>query len=211
MPRASCAPLPASAEISARRTRKSPSLPQAQIVSDYCIATDDEVASVCLFSQVPLESIESVYLDYQSRSSVALLKLLLKNYWKINPALLDAQEGFESQIQGTAAGLVIGDRALEQRSHAAYIYDLGTAWKSYTKLPFVFAAWVANKKLPADILGRFNEATGAGLQHIKEIADAQDFKAYDLNKYYTKNINFLLTDDKRKGLALFLEKLSSDQ
>jgi chorismate dehydratase len=59
-----------------------PELPEYHIVSDYCIASDHEVASVCLFSEKPLSEIKRVYLDYQSKTSVALLKILFKQYWK---------------------------------------------------------------------------------------------------------------------------------
>ena len=55
-----------------------PQLPSWHLVGDYCIGTNNEVASVCLFSEVPMQAIEKVYLDYQSRSSVALLKWLMK-------------------------------------------------------------------------------------------------------------------------------------
>ena len=49
-----------------------PTIPGARIVSDYGIAADGDVASVSIFSQVPMEEIETVYLDYQSRTSVRL-------------------------------------------------------------------------------------------------------------------------------------------
>ena len=58
-----------------------PQLSKYYIVGDYCIGTEGEVASVCLFSEVPIEEIKKVYLDYQSRSSVALLKWLMKESW----------------------------------------------------------------------------------------------------------------------------------
>jgi chorismate dehydratase len=88
------------------------------------------VASVCLFSEVPLDEIREVYLDYQSRTSVALLKWLMKEYWGISPALIAAKdEGYRKLIQGTSAGLVIGDRAFEQRKISTFIYDLGSEWK----------------------------------------------------------------------------------
>ena len=65
-----------------------PSLKTPHIISDYCIGTEGEVASVCLFSEVPIDQITSICLDYQSRTSVVLLKILLKKYWKISPQLI---------------------------------------------------------------------------------------------------------------------------
>jgi chorismate dehydratase len=55
-------------------------LPDYSIVSDYCIGSIDQVASVCVFSDKPIDSVECIYLDYQSKTSVALLKILLKHY-----------------------------------------------------------------------------------------------------------------------------------
>ena len=134
-----------------------PGLSNHQIVSDYCISSEDEVASVCLFSDVPLEEITTILLDYQSRTSVELLKILAREHWKISPKMIAAVTDYEKDINGTTAGLVIGDRALLQRSKSNYIYDLGSAWKDMTGLPFVFAAWVSNKTLSENFIKAFND------------------------------------------------------
>jgi chorismate dehydratase len=60
------------------------------IIGDYCIGCDGPVASVCLFSEVPIEQIEIVLLDYQSRTSVNLAKILLKEYWKKEVKFINA-------------------------------------------------------------------------------------------------------------------------
>jgi chorismate dehydratase len=184
-----------------------PLLKEAHIITDYCIGTEGDVASVALFSEVPMEEITTVLLDYQSRTSVNLAKILLKEYWKKDVALVDAKEDFRSAIKGTTAAIVIGDRALEQRMRSAYVYDLGTAWKAHTGLPFVFAAWVANKELGAAFKEAFNQANGYGISHIADVVAENEYPVYDLTKYYTENISYRLTDDKRKALALFLGKL----
>jgi chorismate dehydratase len=184
-----------------------PQLKEHYIITDYCIGTIGEVASVCLFSDVPLEEIETVLLDYQSKSSVGLLRILLKEHWAINPKLVFATEGYEKNIEGTTAGLVIGDRAFLQRPKNRYIYDLGTAWKEMTGLPFVFAAWVANKKLDNKFIEDFNKASGFGFQYLPEIIAANPYEQYDLQKYYTENISFVLDDAKRMGLDLYFKKM----
>ena len=184
-----------------------PLLKEPHIITDYCIGADGEVASVAIFSEVPIEQVETVLLDYQSSTSVTLAKLLLKEYWQKEVVLEDAGEDFRSFITGTTAGIVIGDRALEQRKHSAYIYDLGSAWKAHTGLPFVFAAWVANKQLGEDFEDAFNRANGYGVSHIDEVIAENPYDCYDLKKYYTQNISYRLDDEKRKGLALFLKKL----
>ena len=186
-----------------------PLLNEYYIITDYCIGTTGEVASVCLFSDVPLAEIKTILLDYQSKSSVGLLKILLKDYWKLNVELVSADAGYEEKIFGTTAGLVIGDRAFIQRKKSRYIYDLGTAWKKMTGLPFLFAAWVANKKLPQTFVEKFNQTTGEGLNHLTEIIVANPYTHYDLKKYYEENISFNLDDDKKRGLEEYLKRLQS--
>ena len=78
-----------------------PKLLQAHIISDYCIGANGAVDTVCLYSDVPITEIESIALDYQSRTSVALLKILLKEYWQLNPELKKADVGFEENIKGS--------------------------------------------------------------------------------------------------------------
>jgi chorismate dehydratase len=185
-----------------------PRLKESHIITDYCIGTDGEVASVAIFSEVPIEQVNRVLLDYQSQTSVNLATLLLKEYWQKEVIFEIATEDFRTQISGTTAGVVIGDRALEQRKISAYTYDLGSAWKEHTRLPFVFAAWVANKLLGEDFEDAFNRANSYGVSHIDAVVAENPYKAYDLKKYYTQNISYGLDEEKRKGLAVFLEKLS---
>ncbi|WP_207494260.1 menaquinone biosynthetic enzyme MqnA/MqnD family protein [Aridibaculum aurantiacum] len=184
-----------------------PKLKEHYIVSDYCIGADGPVASVCLFSEVPIDKVEKVLLDYQSRTSVNLAKILMKHYWKIEPELVDGGIDFQDEIASTTAAVVIGDRAFEQRLKSKYIYDLAEAWIDYTGLPFVFAAWVANKKLPECFINQFNEANRIGLSHLEKVATENPYEFYDLHHYYTANISYTLSEDKRKGLEKFLELL----
>lgn len=185
-----------------------PLLQESHIITDYCIGADGEVASVGIFSELPLEQVDKVLLDYQSRTSVNLARVMLKEYWKKSPVLEDAREDFRSHIKGTTAGVVIGDRALEQLQISPYYYDLGTAWKQHTGLPFVFAAWVANKVLPEDFQDAFNRANAYGISHMEEVVASEKlYPVYDLMDYYTRNISYQLDDRKRQGLALFLQKL----
>ena len=185
-----------------------PSLQEHYIISNYCIGSDGEVASVCLFSDSPLADISTILLDYQSRTSVALLKILLKEHWKFSPFLVAAEEGYEKNISGTTAGLVIGDRAFTQRLRSKYIYDLGAAWKEMTGLPFVFAAWVSNKPMHEKFKDDFNRANALGVNDIEAILQNTQCDLYDLKKYYTKNISYLIDEQKQKGLDSFLKYIS---
>ena len=188
-----------------------PLLREHYIISDYCIGCDGEVASVCLFSQVPINEIETILLDYQSKTSVALLQLLLNEHWKIEPTLIESSADYEKDIKGTTAGLVIGDRAFKQRLISPYIYDLGLAWKEMTGLPFVFAAWVSNKEIDADFVEQFNRANKYGLERLEEVVEKNTSPHFDLRSYYTKNIEFELSLLKLKSVKLFIEKISKSE
>ena len=182
-----------------------PQLSSYYIVGNYCIGAEGEIASVGLFSEVPMHEIKKVYLDYQSRSSVALLKWLMKESWGIDPEIVEAEdETYRREIKGTTAGLVIGDRALEQRKISTFIYDLGSEWRSITGLPFVFAAWVSTKPLPDHFIKAFDEANAMGLEHIEEIIKETPFDLYDLKKYYTLHLSYQLDERKKEGMNKFL-------
>ncbi|MDP4150103.1 MAG: menaquinone biosynthesis protein [Bacteroidota bacterium] len=182
-----------------------PQMDEFYINGDYCIGSNGPVASVCLFSEVPLEKVERVLLDYQSRTSVQLAKMLLKEHWKVEPVLMDAGMDFRRQIDGTTAGVVIGDRALEQRQRSSYIYDLGEAWKAHTGLPFVFAAWISSRPLDPAFISEFNEANKMGLGHIDEIVKENPYSLFSLHDYFTRFLDYRLDDPKRRGLERFLQ------
>ena len=186
-----------------------PALKEYYLISDYCIACDGEVASVCLFSEVPVNEIETILLDYQSKTSVALLKILLKDHWNIEPKLVDTSSGYELSIEAETAGLVIGDRALELRSKSKYSYDLGLAWKELTGLPFVFAVWVSNKPMDKQFIEKFNMMNSYGLNNLEGIVAKNNFSSYDLDYYLKKNIIFKPEIDKLEVITLFLEKLKA--
>ncbi len=182
-------------------------LDEYHIVSDYCIGTEGEVASVCVFSEVPMEEFDTVVLDYQSRTSVMLCKFLFEHHWKKPVKFIEAQdESYIELIKGNVAGLVIGDRALKSRTKFSHIYDLGLGWKAMTGLPFVFAVWVSMKQINQGFLHSFNQANQEGLAHLQEIATQAYFSEYDVAYYFSHNISYLLSNEHKKAMDLFLNK-----
>lgn len=187
-----------------------PMIPNATILKPYGIGADGEVKSVTLFSEVPLEDIETILLDYQSRTSVMLVHQLALNYWKISPQFLPAQPGFESEVKGKVAGLVIGDRALDMHEAFRFRYDLALEWKKFTGRPFVFACWVANRPLQNDFITAFNEALGFGLQHLDSIPQLDKYPPLsrkDAVRYLRENIQHRLTDLHWEAMDVFLKLL----
>ena len=186
-----------------------PQLAEYHINGNYCIGCDGPVASVCLFSESPIERTRRVLMDYQSRTSVQLARVLLKEYWKLDPEITDGGKDFREHIKGTTAGLVIGDRALEQRARSPYVYDLGEAWKKHTGLPFVFAAWISNKRLDPDFVEAFDEANRQGIEQIEAVVAENPFPLFDLREYFTRHLDYRLDRGKLLGLEKFLDKLGA--
>lgn len=187
-----------------------PELTKPQIISDYCIGTVGAVKTVCIYSDVPIHEVDKLYLDFHSRTSVALTKLLLEEYWNVSPALIPATEGYIPRIGGTTAGLVIGDRTIGLEDKFAYTYDLGEVWMDYTGLPFVFAAWVSNQPLEPEFISSFNDALQEGLKQIPRLIyllPTPD-KNFDLKAYFTDHISYQFDPPKREALSRFLASIS---
>lgn len=177
------------------------------LFSPYGIACNGPVASVCLLSEVPLHQIKSVLLDYQSRTSVLLIRILFEKHWKLFPSFQAAGEGFEDTIRGNTAGLVIGDRALRMSPLYPHVIDLGQAWKAYTGLPFVFAVWMYNHRLGGDFIQRFNKALQFGLDHIDAVIhNNPSYDAPFLKHYFNRNIHYQLGPEYLEGMRLFFQE-----
>lgn len=187
-----------------------PKLDRYYIISDYCIGAIGPVSSVKLYSQTPLKDIECIWLDHQSRTSVALTRILAKKYWHIEPKWLNGEEGYEQKISGKTAGVVIGDRSFVLNQKFEYQYDLSEEWYKFTKLPFVFACWVTTKELSPAFNAAFNAALKMGVGSTgllsKEINKTGKYKT-DVYEYLHKYLSYELDAEKRKGLDLFLKYL----
>ena len=139
-----------------------PLLKEYHIISDYCIGANGNVRTVMLLSNCPFEKIETIYLDYRSRSSVNLTKVLAKNSWKKEFTWVNTSTGFDFiNIGLNEAVVLIGDQCFEYEKRFRYRIDLAMAWKEFSGLPFVFACWTANKKLGEDFIKEFNNALNA--------------------------------------------------
>jgi chorismate dehydratase len=185
-----------------------PQMKEYHFNTEFCIGSDGPVASVGLFSEVPIQEIRKVMLDYQSRTSVILAEILFEKHWKQNPDFVSTDHEFLQEIKGNTAAVVIGDRALEQRKKSRYFYDLGEEWKKMTGLPFVFAAWISNKMLDPDWIHRFNDANAFGIQNILQVINVLPPNDFDLLTYYSCNLSYNLDENKRLAMKLFLEMLS---
>ncbi|RKF42212.1 radical SAM protein [Sphingobacterium siyangense] len=178
------------------------SLPEYYINTDFCIGTEGAVDSVFIFANKPIEDVKTLRLDKQSRTSNGLARVLIKNYWKKDVELI-TDESIEPD-----AYVLIGDRTFGKKNAVPYVYDLGEEWFNFTGLPFAFALWVSNKKLPDSFVEQFNEALAYGVEHATDvIAGLPEFEGFDYTKYLTQHLNFHLTDKKREAVQLYLRYL----
>lgn len=184
-----------------------PYLKNCEIISDFCIGAEGDVGTVCLFSDVPLEEVDTILLDYQSRTSVALTKVLIEHHWKKKVEFKDTKAGFIKDIKGKTAGLVIGDRCFALKKKKAYQYDLGEAWTELTSLPFTFAVWVSRRKLSSEFITQFNQAIDLGVKGIPALAQSlqKNFSDQDVLDYFTEKISYFLDSKKRMALNKFYQ------
>lgn len=176
-----------------------PFVPNANIVADYCIGSDGAVNSVFIFSDVPVAEIKTLRLDAHSRTSNNLAKVLLKFHWKLGV------EFTTDPTVKTDAIVLIGDRTFGKKEDFAFVYDMGEEWKNFTGLPFMYAAWVANKEISQEFKTEFNAALKFGLAHRSEVLkDLPQIPNFDLEDYLYHKLQFDVTDDRKKAMNLFL-------
>ncbi|MEA1898240.1 MAG: menaquinone biosynthesis protein [Bacteroidota bacterium] len=191
-----------------------PEMNNPEIISDYCLGARGPVHSVILYSDVKLHEIESIKLDYQSRTSVNLARILAARYWKIKPNWTPAAFGFENNsLNSKEACLIIGDRSFGMRKKHPYVWDLSEEWWNFTGLPFVFATWTANKQIDKEFLKSFNEALRYGVSHIREAVDkAPENTALgriELFHYLSEDMSYPLDNEKKEGLNRFIKELKN--
>jgi chorismate dehydratase len=179
-----------------------------EIVPGVSISSEAPVHSVVMFSNVPVEQVRSVAVDESSRTSVALLAILLRRFYGLQARFTPAAPDAAAMLRQADAALVIGDPAMQHRGVARHTYDLATEWRRFTRQPFVFAVWAGPQSAPLAAYGEdFRASRDYGLAHLDDIA-AEFAPRHRLTpeavKYYlTRNINYNLENGQIEGLRLF--------
>jgi chorismate dehydratase len=185
--------------------------PDYRIVSDACIGCRGPVLSVKLFCRVPARQIERLALDEGSRTSVALVRILLKQRYGIEPRLEPLAIGTGIDDTGADAVLLIGDRAIHSPAgRFVEVWDLGDEWCRWSELPFVFAMWTARSRVElGDIEPALTQARDLGVAHIDEIAAVEaaplGLTVPQCAAYLRDHLHFYLGPRERRGLKLFHE------
>ena len=180
------------------------------IVPDLGIISDGDVASVALFTRVPLKQIRRIGLDTSSRTSAGLTRVLCREAWDIDPEFDAVPPESAARIEGTDAALLIGDPALFL-DHAAAGFtriDLGAEWTRLTGLPFVWAFWAGRPDaIDAAGIEALQRARDEGVAHADAIgrAYAGPERAELCSNYLRDNIKYRLGDRETRGLRRYYE------
>jgi len=169
------------------------------------VAAKGEVRSILVVAKKPIEMARRIALDTSSRSSVALVQLLCRNFWGISPEFIRSAPDPAAMLAQADAALVIGDPALriavkvEQLSRkkpmagfccgnnpddqvvpgvdSLYVYDVAHQWREMTARPCVLALWVARDDAATpEVVDDFLASKEYGLDHIRDIAEGASLK-----------------------------------
>ena len=200
------------------------------LLPDLAIACDGPVRSVMLFSKRPASELGArrVIVSRSSMTSVALVELLFEHVWRARPDFVPGNSELADlahfDTEEHEARLVIGDAALilneaRRPSDAGttaypYVYDLGSEWKAWTGLPFVFAVWVAQRSTAAaeslQVHASLMASRDWGLQHLDVLAQQASHAtgvAYAPCVEYFEGLDYGLGYEHLAGLTEFFRRL----
>jgi chorismate dehydratase len=183
-----------------------------RLVPGVGIGSRGPIASVALYTRVPLDRIRHVALDTSSRTSVSLIQVLCRHRFGIAPEFVRQSPDLAAMTQRCDAALLIGDPAFDADPDALGLtkIDLGEEWTTMTGLPFVYAAWTGRRGAlaPGDV-GALQAAQAEGLRSTEAIA--AEYGRGDAARtaraaiYLRDNVRYGLGDDEAAGLQLFLD------
>ncbi|MEI6206223.1 MAG: menaquinone biosynthesis protein [Desulfuromonadales bacterium] len=189
------------------------------ILPQLSISSDGAVASVLLFSRIPIEELDgnTILLSSESATSVNLLKVLLARRYNCCCRYAVTSLPFSDVFPESTALLLIGDAALRASftDSGMYVYDLGALWRDWTGLPFVFALWlcrssVADSPALKELAGKLIQVRSLLPMFYSEIAEKAPEAGWmgrdRLLTYWRENILYDLEMPKVSGLITFYQK-----
>ena len=182
-------------------------IPNLRIIPNLSVASKGSVRSVLLASKVPWSRIRTVALDQSSRTSVALLRILLRMRCQIDPTLYSHEPELASMLRRRDAALLIGDAALTAYTAGLYRYDLSEAWREETGKPFVFAFWACRADSGMEDGSPFEESYRYGQARLDDIVRRQSrqlrMPTEQIHSYLTRCIDYSLDEENLDGLLHF--------
>lgn len=183
-------------------------IPGLRVLPDLCVAATEEVRSVLLVADRPVQEVRRVALDVNSRTSVALLKVLCAERWGIEPEWVERRPEVERMLSEADAALIIGDPALKVDRERYRVIDLAAEWRALTGLPFVFAVWAVRPEVELpDLAFYFKSSLRFGLSSldaiVRESAAELGLSSDLIHTYLTRNLRFFLQEPEIEGLTTF--------
>jgi chorismate dehydratase len=179
---------------------------QYDVLDGIAIASRGPVWSVFVAHRQPVDKLRRIVLDPASRTSVWLVRVILKKAYGIELEYIAKPTGAEGE-----ATLVIGDQAIwyRLRNPDVPVLDLGDAWWKLTGLPFVFAVWALPRGAEPGALGELlRKAKADGLAHLEEIVqDTTEGTAEFRRRYFTECVRYELGDAEKQGIRHFQQCL----
>jgi chorismate dehydratase len=178
-------------------------------VPDVCVGSRERVRSVVLVTRgLALEDVRKVALSIESRTSVALVQIIFREFLGLEPELKSYAPDLGVMLRENDAALIIGDPAMTFPREGLRVYDMASLWREQTGLGFVFAMWMAREAAAKSVrVVDFAGARDEGLEHVDEIAALYEgelgLPRSELREYLLENISFTLDDEMRAGLDLF--------
>jgi chorismate dehydratase len=186
-----------------------------RMVPGVSIASDGPVASVAIFSRVPVDRIGTMAMDISSRTSVALTRILCAERWHIAPKFTPAEPDVRAMLARADAALIIGNPALtiDPAAQGLLKIDLGTEWKALTGLPFVYAMWCGRDgACGPEHVAALNQAREQGAANIDEISRIESggdrVREQMIARYLRDNLQYELREQHIAGLRRFHELAS---
>ena len=196
-----------------------------RLVPNVCVGARERVQSVCLVTKgLDLSDVKSVSLDISSKTSVALTKIIFREFLNIEPIWTDAKPNLTDMLKDSDCALLIGDPALSiadstntrntghrtQDTQILRKFDLAETWREFTGLGFVFAMFMANVgKIEVAKTIDFAAARDEGLNHLDEIISNYEsqisLSREEFYKYLSENISYTIDNSMQKGLELYFE------
>jgi chorismate dehydratase len=190
------------------------------LLPDISISSDGEVQSILLASKVPVAELDGacVALADTSRTSQALVRILLERHWGVSPEYGEMPSDLAQMMRDAQAALLIGDDALRAFYQPTDLlkYDLGEAWREYSGLPMVYAVWAARADYAAsdpDHVKRTGYAlTSSNLyshEHLEAISEyAARWEPFPVAFFrsYFEALHFHFSEAYRSGLVRFFEE-----
>ena len=186
-------------------------IPGIAIVPDVCVGSRSAVRSVVLASKLNnLKQVKRVALDDSSRTSVALVKIIFREFLGFEPEWQTAPPDLRSMLEHNDAALIIGDPAMKIPQDKFRVFDLATLWHDCTGLGFVFAMWMARASNAETMRAiDFAGARDEGLAHLDAItasyANQIQLSEDEIRQYLKEIIVFNVGEEMQKGLRLYFE------